>query len=57
MNHIYKIAAGQGWGTVTAYQGNWDELVVTCERDTLIARVEEVITTCWAEKSEAMLVI
>ena len=57
MEHTHKITAGQGWGAVSAYRGNLDELVVTCERDTLIARVEEVITTCWAEKSEAMLVI
>ena len=50
MKHIYKIAAGQGWGAVTAYQGNWDELVVACERDASIAR-GTVITTFWGRKS------
>ena len=47
MKHIHKIAAGQGWGAVAAYQGNWDEVMVACERDASIACVKEVLTTCW----------
>ena len=53
MKHIHKIAAGQGWGGVAAYQGNLNEFAVTCERDASITRVKEVLNTCWGRESEA----